>query len=274
MDEAPPRPLFAEHERRVPPGAPPPPPAAPASAPTTGPTGATASTGDSGTDTGTGSRYWPFDDPEDTGSFSGKEGRSWLKLAAFVALCVVLLVGTFVAFDLARSKGDAPSSPDTTPSATPAEVGAPIRIVGARDFDPEGDPPEENPEQVPLAIDGKPDTGWRTLTYKDDPHLGGLKSGVGLVLDLGSQQEVGSVTVTLVGSPTDLELHVAPPGVDNPPVELADTRRVAGTTAEGTQAVIRLDPKPRTRFLVVWLTKLPPTSGGFRGEVTEVAVRS
>jgi serine/threonine protein kinase len=280
MEEPAPRPLFSEHERRVPPGAPPPPPPDPGTGSTSGTaspskTGGTRDSGtDPSTDTGTGSRYWPFDDPEDTGSFSGKEGRSWLKLAAFVALCIALLVGTFVAFDLTRGKGDTPSSPDTTQSTTPAPIGTPIRIVGARDFDPEGDPPEENPDQVPLAIDGKPDTGWRTLTYKDDPHLGGLKSGVGLVLDLGSQQEVGSVTVTLVGAPTDLEVYVAPPGVDNSPAELADTRRVAGTTAEGTQAVIRLDPKPRTRFVLVWLTKLPPASGGFRGEVAEVAVRS
>jgi hypothetical protein len=266
-----PRPLFADHERRVPPGAPPPPDRPAASFATS--TGADDGPADVA-DSTAGSRYWPFDDPEDTGSFSGREGRSWMKLAGVVALCVALLVGTFVAFDLNRGNGDAPSAPDTTASSTPAETGSPIRIVGARDFDPEGDPPEENPDQVRLAIDGKPDTGWRTLTYKDDPRLGGLKSGVGLVLDLGSEQEVGSVTLTLVGQPTDLELYATPPGVDNPPNELADARRVGAATADGTRVVIRPDPKPRTRFLVVWLTKLPAAAGGFRGEVAEVAVRS
>lgn len=270
LADVPPRPLFADHERRVPPGAPPPPV-------TKGPPAAAADTGsaESSTDSGTGSRYWPFDDPEDTGGFSGKEGRSWLKLAAFVALCIALLVAMFVAFDLGRGKGgDSPTPAATTGPVSPTVTGSPIRIVGAQDFDPEGDPPEENPDQVSLAVDGKPDTGWRTLTYKDDPRLGGLKSGVGLVLDLGSEQEVGSVTVTLVGNPTDLELYATAPGVDNPPAELADARRVGGTTADGTSTVIRLDPKPRTRFLVVWLTKLPAVSGGFRGEVAEVAVRS
>jgi hypothetical protein len=265
-----PRPLFADHERRVPPGAPPP---APRQEPV--PPAAGGPSTEEAADTSTGSRYWPFDDPEDTGGFSGKEGRSWLKLAGFVALCVALLVGLFVAFDLNRGNGETPAgTPDATTSTTPVETGSPIRIVAARDFDPEGDPPEENPDQVPLAIDGKPGTGWRTLTYKDDPHLGGLKSGVGLVLDLGSQQQVGSLSITLVGAPTDVEVHVTPPGVADAPAELADTRRVAGTTVEGTQAVIRLDPKPRTRFVVVWLTKLPPAAGGFRGEVAEVAVHS
>jgi hypothetical protein len=30
----------------------------------------------------------------------------------------------------------------------------------------------------------------------------------------------------------------------------------------------------RTRFLVVWLTKLPAVTGGYRGEIAEVTVRS
>jgi serine/threonine protein kinase len=273
LEDLPHRPLFADHERRVPPGAPAPP--APSSpSPGSPDTGSTDTGGSISTDSGTGSRYWPFDDPEDTGGFSGKEGRSWLKLAAFVAVCIALLVAMFVAFDLGRGKGDTPTTTGTTAPASPTETGSPVRIVGAQDFDPEGDPPEENPDQASLAVDGKPDTGWRTLTYKDDPHLGGLKSGVGLVLDLGSEQEVGSVSVTLVGDPTDLELYATAPGVDNPPAELADARRVGGTTADGTSAVIRLDATSRTRFLVVWLTKLPPVSGGFRGEIAEVTVRS
>ena len=70
------------------------------------------------------------------------------------------------------------------------------------DFDPFGDPPEENADQAPLAVDGKPDTAWTTSTYQQNFGPTGLKDGVGLLLDLGKPQEVGSVDVTLVGSPT------------------------------------------------------------------------
>jgi len=268
LEDLPERPLFADHERRVPPGAPPPPPPAPA---TSGP----APNGPT-TDTGTGARYWPFENPDadDTGGFSGKEGRSWLQLAGILALAVAVLVAMFVAFNLGRGDDEQPSSPGTSAPASPTVTGSPIRIVSAQDFDPEGDPPEENPDEAPLAIDGKPGTGWRTLTYKDDARLGGLKSGVGLVLDLGSEQDVGSVEVKLVGSPTDLELFATPPGVDDPPAELSDARRLTGTTADSDTAILRIDKGQRTRFLVIWLTKLPPVSGGFRGEITEVTVRS
>jgi hypothetical protein len=181
----------------------------------------------------------------------------------------------FVAFDVGRGDDDKkPSTATTSAPSSPTVTGSPLRVTSAQDFDPEGDPPEENPDQVPLAFDGKPDTGWRTLTYKDDAHLGGLKSGVGILLDLGSEQEVGSVQVDLAGSPTSVELYATAPGVDDAPAELADTRRVAAATADGTTAVLRAEPAVRTRYLVVWLTSLPPVTDGFRGEIAEVTVRS
>jgi hypothetical protein len=223
---------------------------------------------------GTGSRYWPFEDPDDSRGFSGKEGRSWLQLAGIVALSIAVLVAMFVAFNIGRGDDTQPSAPTTSAPATPTVTGSPIRVVGAHDFDPEGDPPEENPDQVPLAIDGKPDTGWRTMTYKDNPRLGGLKSGVGIVLDLGSEQEVGSVQVDLVGSPTDLELYATAPGVSDPPAELADLQRVTAATADGTTVLLRAHPVVHTRYLVIWLTRLPAVAGGYRGEIAEVTVRS
>jgi hypothetical protein len=265
--------LFADHERRLPPGAPPPPPPPAAGSPA-GPATGSAPPPSSPANADTGARYWPFEDPDATGGFSGREGRSWLQLAGIVAVCIAVLAAMFVAFDIGRGKDEKPSAPSTSTPASPTATGAAVRIVKAHDFDPEGDPPEENPDQVALAIDGKPDTGWRTLTYKDDARLGGLKSGVGLLLDLGSEQEVGSVQVQLVGSPTSLELYATAPGVNDPPTELADTRRVATATADGTTAVLRADPAVRARFLVVWLTSLPAVAGGFRGEIAEVAVRS
>jgi hypothetical protein len=273
LEEIPHRPLFADHERRIPPGAPPPPLPRPATSPAADP--AASSTDTHGNGTGTGSRYWPFEDEaDDTGSFSGKEGRSWLKLAALVGLAIAVLVAMFVAFDIGRGgKDPGPSATRTTAPATPTVTGSPIPVVAAQDFDPEGDG-AENPDQVALAIDGKPDTGWRTLTYRGNPQLGGLKSGVGLVLDLGSEQQVGSVEVSLAGSPTDLELFATPPGDNDPPADLADARRVAGTTVDTSSGILRADPKVRTRFLVVWLTKLPAVAGGYRGEITEVTVRS
>src|SRR5207342_3283873 len=80
-------------------------------------------------------------------------------------------------------------------------VGKLLPIAGADDFDPEGNQ-EENPDRVALAVDGDPATSWGTLTYRGNPKLGGLKSGVGLIIDLGKVVGASSVEVTFVGTPT------------------------------------------------------------------------
>jgi hypothetical protein len=241
------RPLFAETDRRVPAGA------TPAEQP---------------------SGFWPFDDQSPPSGSAPQARRPWGRRLVVGLAVLALLAAMYVAFDLGRGSGDGPSAnpTDGTTSGTPAPTGTPLKVFKATDFDPEGDPPSENPEQAHLAVDGDPATGWRTLTYKDDPKLGGLKSGVGLILDLGSEKAVGSVQLTLGGRPTSVEILATPPGVDDPPADLADTRRLTGLVADGTSAVARFE-RTRTRYLVVWLTRLPAVAGGFRGEVDEVAVR-
>jgi hypothetical protein len=277
------RPLFADGERRVPKDAPVLPPYPQGGRHPTGSDTASRSLTSTGSGTGTGTgtgtggspAYWPFvEEPDDTGSFSGKEGRGWLRLAAIIALVVALVVAMFFAFNLGRGdenpqRGD---QPRRQPSST--AVGAAVPIVGASDFDPEGDPPSENPEQAPLAIDGNPRTGWYTQTYVGNPALGGLKSGVGLMLDLGTDRSVGSVEISLAGKPTKLELYAAGTGVSDPPADLAGLRQITASTQADESIVLRPRGEVRTRFLVIWLTRLPAVEDGFRGEITEVTVHS
>ena len=49
--------------------------------------------------------------------------------------------------------------------------------------------PRRTPTTAKNAIDGDPGTSWTTLTYRGNPALGGLKPGVGLMLDLGKDQK-------------------------------------------------------------------------------------
>jgi hypothetical protein len=209
-----------------------------------------------------------WDGDEDT-------GRSWLRLAAAIAGIVVLVIALVFAFDLGRGPADdnqQGAGPSPSPS-TKAPVSRPVHIAAVNDFDPEGDPPEENPDLTDLAIDGRPGTAWQTLTYQGNPRLGGLKSGVGLLVDLGHKARVGDVRLTLLGSGTSLQLLAAPDAVAAP----ADTDgldQVAAARNVGTKVDLRLDRPVRTRWLVVWLTKLPPFPGGYKGQVAEISVRS
>ena len=147
-----------------------------------------------------------------------------------------------------------------------------LPVEAIDDFDPQGDE-AENPDAANLAIDGDPETGWQTTTYFNRPELGGLKDGVGLVLDLGGVHEVGQVRLSLGGDPTTVELFGAP-GRTSPPERLSGLTRIASLTDSGQTARVNVDDGIETRFLVVWLTSLPEvTDGRFQGEVREIVVR-
>jgi serine/threonine protein kinase len=199
----------------------------------------------------------------------------WLKLAAALAVIVLLVLAIIFAFNLGRGTGGSPPAEqqqeeETAPDDAPAE---PLSIAGVTDLDP---PPEgngeENPQLTGLAIDGDPSTAWQTMTYYGNPRLGLLKDGVGLVLDLGSPEEVSSVLVTLQGSPTSLEILAAPEGSGQPD-NVDNLRRVAAAEGVGGRTNLQLDETVTTQYLVVWLTSLPPTDDGYRGRIAEIVVR-
>lgn len=211
---------------------------------------------------------WPWAEDDDDRS------QSWLKLAAVVAAIVVLVVALFAAFDLGQRNGGDPSGPSADPSATDGEESPSqrLRIAEVSDFDPLADPPEENSEAAPLAADGDPTTGWYTSTYEGNPRLGLLKDGVGLLVDLGREREVSRIDLRLAGSPTSVEVLAAPEG-SSPPTGVAGLRELGAEPRAGESVRLDVDTVT-TRYLVVWLTSLPPVDGGFRGEIREIVVRS
>ena len=145
-------------------------------------------------------------------------GRSWLRLAVAIAVVLAVVVATVFAFNLGRGSGtdSTPARGSSTSPSASATASTRLAISEVSDFDPEGDPPEENPDLTRLAVDGKPGTAWETLTYRGNPKLGGLKSGVGLRLDLGKATRVGQVRLTLLGSPTSVQILAAPGGGHRP----------------------------------------------------------
>ncbi len=219
--------------------------------------------------------YWPFAaEPEEGDVHTGKEGRGWLRVAIVVGVLLVLVVAMAIAFNAGRGDGETPSGSDGDSTSGAKAAGSPVKLAGVRDFDPLADPPEENPEDAPNAIDKDSATSWTTSTYRGNPALGGLKPGVGLMVDLGKDVEAKSVTVRFKGEPTSFEVHAAPAGVTESPESLNELDKVAARADSPARATLELDPSPTTRYLLVWLTKLPPVSGGFRGEITDITVTS
>ena len=280
--EVPERPLYASTERRVPESA------RDAQDPSGSGSGSSTAAGEmhAGTDGGRvedgdtegagpgQAGFWPFDTApeEESETHTGREGRGWLRVAVVVGVVLVVVIAMLIAFNRGRQTGS-PSRGSGEPSSTSQPSQAPVKLAGVRDFDPFANPPEENPDTAPNAIDGNPATTWRTSTYRGNPALGGLKSGVGLMVDLGKETKVASVTVTFKGAPTSFEVYAAPAGVTESPGSLDQLDKVASRAGAPERVTVSLDSSPRTRYLLVWLTKLPAVSGGYRGEIAEIAVR-
>ena len=229
--------------------------------------------------TGSQAPLWPWgpdaeqeDATQDTGSWDRQDaGKNWLRLAAIVAVCLLIVISAIVAFNLGRGSGDpgTEGTPSPTEEASPDQPARPIQIAGVTDLDPAGDPPEENPELAELAIDGDPSTAWQTMTYFNNPELGGLKDGVGLVVDLGEPAEVSQVRVTLQGRPTDFAVFTA----DEEPSDVDGLNRIARENNAGGKVDLELEEPVNTQYLVVWLTSLPAAEGGYQGRVAEIVVR-
>jgi putative peptidoglycan lipid II flippase len=210
--------------------------------------------------------------------------RALLWVVAVVLILGVALLAYLVSQD---GHGPFPSSAATTRSgggpstssgqtSAGASPGTPIPIAAVHDFDPVQDRGNgtENPQLAPLAADGNPATSWETLQYYNNPRLGLLKPGVGLVVDLGKVHAVGEVKVGLGGDGTAVELRAAPAAVTAPPAGSADAYRLLDTDARaGGSADFRLDSPVRTRYLLVWLTSLPSDGGAsYRGKISEIRV--
>ncbi len=291
FEDLPERPLFADTERRIPAASQAAAAQAAAAQAAARATAGTAGGGSGGTTTAsrggvdstsggtsdTGSGFWPFTDEDEAANdvHTGKEGRGWMRTAIVVGVLLVLIVAMAIAFNRGRQHGDdSPGASENPTQSTNATAGSPITIAGVKDFDPDGDPPEENPDTAKNAIDGDPGTSWTTVTYRGNPALGGLKPGVGLMLDLGSDQKVTSMTVRFKGAPTTFEVYAAPAGVTQAPDSVDQLDKVGAKTAASERSSVSLAPAPSTRYLLVWLTRLPKADGGYRGEITDITVRS
>lgn len=241
--------------------------------------------------------YDSQDDDDDGGNGgnggrgSGRGGMSEPKRNRFVILLGVLLgliglvvVGWFAGLLLGKVAGGAnDSTAGSTPppasatktsaasSSAPAAGGQPIKIVAATLFDPPPGDGQENPSDLPQAIDGNPGTFWPTLQYNGSAAFGNIKKGVGFFVDLGSEQTVSSVKITtsLPGAKLEIRNATTTTGtsVDGFPIVSPNQTLAADTDFPVTAGT-------KTRYLLVWLTELVPVQGKFQASISEVTVTS
>jgi transcriptional regulator with XRE-family HTH domain len=213
----------------------------------------------------------------------GPRRLNWTAVLGLALLAVVAFVGYQLttggsgqAPAAARVHGRQPAArprPTVTRSATssPTSSAPPVTNltpVSAAAFGPSGTAQGDNPQSARLALAGDPATPWHTSWYAT-ARFGNLRTGTGLLLDLGRPVTVTSARITLGSIPgADVELRAGNVAT------LAGLRTVAHATNAGS--VLQLQPAGpvRGRYLLIWFTLLPPDgSGTYQADISGVSLR-
>lgn len=194
-----------------------------------------------------------------------------------IALAVIVAIGV-TGYSVGKRVGALPRKQGAldalaAPSASPGTSGPPTaridlaaKPVVVRDYDPFGRDGSEQPSTVPNAFDGDPTTAWTTDGYSSAA-FGGLKPGVGLLVDLGTPTRLSSVQVGLVRAGASVELRSTNAVGDN-----ADAFTTVAHQTDGGQ-VVNLTPSSSApaRYWLVWFTSLPKGDGGrYRDGIAEL----
>ncbi|MEA2703274.1 MAG: eukaryotic-like serine/threonine-protein kinase [Actinomycetota bacterium] len=148
--------------------------------------------------------------PRGTPQTFAQSQRSWIVPTAVIVLVAVALGIVGILF--ARSDAGQRLL-GKTPNDGGATVGNTVTIASVTSFDPDGDG-SEHEEEVSNLIDGDPATTWSTSRY-GGPGFGGLKPGVGFVLELDQARDLGELKVLGAGKGWSAEVAVSDTVHDN-----------------------------------------------------------
>ena len=145
-----------------------------------------------------------------------------------------------------------------------------VKPVSATVFAPGGEP--DNPQQAKLAIDGNPNTGWSTVTYKDAVPFPKFIQGMGLLLHLSEPTALSVVTVDVPSTGTQVQIRSSP--TENP-AKLDDTTELTPTTSlQPGHNRIAVHNGTKTSNVLVWISTLGTTNGESRTELSEITLQA
>ncbi|MEP6462741.1 MAG: hypothetical protein ABJC62_04850 [Frankiaceae bacterium] len=168
---------------------------------------------------------------------------------------LVLAAGTAVAIALAG--GGRPTGRHAV-----SQAGSPLTIRTVSSVDPAGGSGwRRSGSDVASAV-------WRTQHYRS-PEFGGLKSGLGLLIDLGSARRLTAVRTTAGVPGTTVEL-LAGDSAGPAPGSFRSVDRVGNATGATT---LRAVGGGSHRYWLVWVPRLGQDGGGYSAELRGLTVR-
>ena len=134
--------------------------------------------------------------------------------------------------------------------------------AGVEVYDRSGD--RDNNGRVSRVIDGNPDSGWNTFTYKQQ--FPALKPGVGIMVSFASAVQLSELTIDSPSPGTVVQVRSAPSAEAEFP---ETTQKAEETLGDGATPVSLGGSQPVTHVLV-WITKLGGDAGQNRTEINEL----
>jgi hypothetical protein len=170
-----------------------------------------------------------------------------------VALLVILaLVAWLIGVAVGKLPGHSSGAPTPGNSASATPTGSVLRLASVLDFDPSPGDGAEDPGGVAGAYDNSLGTAWSTEVYYKS-QWGGIKSGVGLKVDLGKPVAVSQVRLLFQQAGVHVELRYST--VDGTSL---DAFTVAATSGSNPGISQVLSPRAGAyRYWLIWLTELP-----------------
>jgi hypothetical protein len=215
-----------------------------------------------------------------TVTITGRGPRAPRTMVAAVTVLVLAAIALGGWTFLHRGHSGGPATRGHHHAAPPAHAVSVLKPVKALGFDPlsssSADPNNENSQEAPYAIDGNPATAWHTQYYLGNPRFGGLKSGTGLILDMGKPVRLSSVTVTFGPVPgANVRIEVGNSNTRSP-ATLHTFTTVARATGLGGSHTFAVSSTAKGRYVLIWFTKLPPAPGSaakFEAEIYTIVVK-
>ncbi|KJY23596.1 MULTISPECIES: protein kinase family protein [Streptomyces] len=209
-----------------------------------------------------------------------RTGRA-LKWGVAALLIAALGLGSWQLADTllerGTQKGNSGTSNNTKPGTddNPKEAErTPLSIKGAAEYYP--DNKAQDLDGVSKSYDEDPNSFWRTYRYDDGPDLGAYKEGLGLVFDLGEEQEVSAASIAFRydGDHTTATIYAAPSLSSSTPIKNMEPI-ASGTTKDNKLELVAAKPV-KTRYVVLWLTAMPKagaseySGAGFKQGISNV----
>nr|WP_216629853.1 virulence factor MviN [Brevibacterium renqingii] len=154
----------------------------------------------------------------------------------------------------------APSEKPTKTEAKKTPEAAPPKIESVESLDPEGDGEEHDSETENVIP--KTEGSWNTDRY-NSAKFGNLKSGVGLLIGFEDESTVKQVKVKSGNSGGRFEIR------DGDDPEDAEVIGEGVFDADGG-VTVKFDEEVTTDKLILWVTELPESEGGYKATVSSV----